>query len=55
MMSNARAWDNFLALVAESNEEWAAPADDTDEYRKQRAVKFFNKATVCPALCPQTI
>ena len=42
MMTMAGYWDNFLALEAESKEPWATPADDTDEYREGRAVKFFN-------------
>ena len=46
MMKNADRWDNFLSLVDESNKEWATPADDTDDYRKGRAVAFFNAATV---------
>lgn len=46
MMEAARKWDHFFELVAESNAEWAAPDLDTDEYREQRAVTLFNKATV---------
>ena len=42
MMKHAQYWDNFLALVDLCNEPWAAPEDDTDDYRKMRAVKAFN-------------
>ena len=46
MMKAATVWDNFLELKAEVNTPWAAPADDTDDYRKQRALDVFNKANV---------
>ena len=42
MMQNAERWDNFLALVAESNRPWASPSEDSDAYREGRAVKAFN-------------
>lgn len=44
MMRAADVWDNFLALELEARREWATPEADTDEYRKQRAVAFFNAA-----------
>jgi len=46
MMQNARKWDHFMELEAEAKREWAAPEDDTREYREQRAVDFFNAAGV---------
>lgn len=55
MMQNAKYWDDFIALVNEAQKPWAVPEDDTDEYRKQRAVDFFNVANVraaFPALAP---
>ena len=42
MMQNAAAWDDFLEYVQLLQEPWAAPQDDTDSYRKKRAVQFFN-------------
>eukprot|EP00965_Chrysotila_dentata_P067811 2243877-Pleurochrysis_carterae.AAC.1 len=35
-------WDNFLAYVIAAEKPWASPENDTDEYRKARAVDFFN-------------
>ena len=54
MMTHAKYWDNFLDLVNTCNEEWATPEDDTDEYRKGRAVRAFNAGLVCspPPPCP---
>ena len=46
MMQNAKYWDDFNALVEEAQKPWAAPDDDTDDYRKKRAVAFFNVANV---------
>ena len=46
MMQNAKYWDDFNALVDEAQKPWATPDDDTDDYRKQRAVAFFNVANV---------
>ena len=51
MMSNAGAWDNFLEFVRLCQSPWAAEEDDTDLFRKQRAVEYFN-AGVCPRACP---
>ena len=48
MMSHASYWDHFLALVRSTQEPWAAPADDTDEYREKRAVDAFNKGGSLP-------
>ena len=42
MMQNADAWDDFLAFVALLQSDWATPDEDTDNYRKKRAVEFFN-------------
>ena len=42
MMQNAAAWDNFLDMVRESQRPWPQGADDTDEYRKGRALAYFN-------------
>ena len=42
MMQNADAWDDFLAYVALLQSDWATPDEDTDNYRKKRAVEFFN-------------
>lgn len=42
MMVHAQYWDDFLALIDLMQSPWAKPAEDTDEYRKQRAVKVFN-------------
>jgi hypothetical protein len=46
MMKSARKWDNFMALEEEAKKEWAAPENDTREYREQRAIDFFNAAGV---------
>eukprot|EP00965_Chrysotila_dentata_P190212 6173739-Pleurochrysis_carterae.AAC.3 len=42
MMWHARHGDNSLALVEQSQKAWAEPDDDTDEYRKESAVRLFN-------------
>ena len=42
MMANAARWDRFLALVAATQEPWPQGEGDTDDYRKGRALKFFN-------------
>ena len=43
MMQNAEAWDHFIDLVRETSRPWPQGAEDTDEYRKGRAVAYFNK------------
>ena len=42
MMSNADCWDRFLALVSASAAPWPQGDADTDDYRKGRAVEYFN-------------
>ena len=49
MMKNAEVWDNFLEYIQLAQADWAAEEDDTDLYRMQRAVEFFNKGTCTPA------
>ena len=44
MMANATRWDHFLALVAASQAPWPQGEADTTEYRKGRALEFFNLA-----------
>ena len=44
MMANAARWDRFLALVAAAQAPWPQGEADTDEYRKSRALEFFNLA-----------
>ena len=46
MMQNALAWDNFIALIAETSRPWPQGAADTDDYRKGRALAYFNKMSV---------
>ena len=46
MMANAQRWDNFIALIESSARAWPQGAEDTDEYRKARAVEYFNLAAV---------
>ena len=47
MMQNAQTWDNFIALVAETSRPWPQGVDeDTDDYRKGRALAYFNKMAV---------
>ena len=48
MMKSALYWDNFIALVDLCNEPWAEPEDDTDDYRKKRAVRAFNAGELEP-------
>ena len=48
MCSNAQAWDNFLNLVRAIQAPWAEGDDDTDEYRKMRALETFNLSTLTP-------
>eukprot|EP00965_Chrysotila_dentata_P210087 6185679-Pleurochrysis_carterae.AAC.1 len=45
-MEHAQMWDNFLAYIEAAERPWASPDEDTDEYRKERAVEFFNLAGV---------
>lgn len=56
MMANAARWDRFLALVHTGSAEWPQGAADTDDYRKGRAVEWFNLsnpvALDCLALKP---
>lgn len=52
MMANATAWDHFLEYIALSQEPWASPEEDTDLYRKRRAVQFFNLGKRAPARSP---
>ena len=48
MCANAQAWDDFLNLVRAIQAPWAEGDDDTDEYRKLRALETFNvTALVC--------
>ena len=44
MMKQTACWDRFLALEHEAKRPWASPSEDTDEYHKDCAVKFFNLA-----------
>ena len=47
MLEHASMWDRFLAYVGATQVPWATPAADTDTYRKERAVDYFNKGTCC--------
>ena len=48
MMQNAQAWDNFLIMVSDFARPWPQGSPDTDEYRKGRALTYFNNmALVC--------
>ena len=42
MMLHAKYWDNFLDLIRETQRPWAKAEDDTDDYRKGRALNLFN-------------
>ena len=46
MMADATRWDNFIELVASAAVEWPQGDADTDSYRKGRAVKHINIASV---------
>ncbi|KAL1520725.1 hypothetical protein AB1Y20_022293 [Prymnesium parvum] len=46
MMSNADKWDHFLALVRLVESKWDR---DDDDYRKLRAVSWFNQMAICYA------
>lgn len=50
MMTHASYWDDFLALVADSQKPWAEGADDTDAYRKGRALTAFNLGAPPPSV-----
>ena len=41
MITNAGRWDHFLDYVRAVQVPWAEPAEDTDLYRKKRAVELF--------------
>ena len=43
MMQNAQTWDNFIDLMLEISRPWPQGAEDTEDYRKGRAVAYFNK------------
>eukprot|EP00965_Chrysotila_dentata_P117360 3878902-Pleurochrysis_carterae.AAC.4 len=43
-MEHAGMWDHFLECVEAAERPWASPDADTDDYRKARAVEFFNLA-----------
>ena len=49
MMTHAGYWDHYLDLVRETQRPWAEAADDTDDYRKGRAVKLFNLGARSPS------
>jgi len=42
MLEHAGYWDHFLAYVDASQRPWAEGVDDSDDYRKQRALESFN-------------
>lgn len=44
MMANAERWDRFLSFVLDVQSPWIS---DTDEYREQRAVSYFNHSMAC--------
>jgi hypothetical protein len=44
MMENAARWDRFLTLVSVGSAEWPQGDADSDDYRKGRAVEWFNHA-----------
>eukprot|EP00965_Chrysotila_dentata_P203158 6181549-Pleurochrysis_carterae.AAC.1 len=52
MLEHAAMWDHFLDYVEAAEREWAVPEDDTDEYRKQRAVELFNLGAHQPLAQP---
>eukprot|EP00965_Chrysotila_dentata_P055149 1830482-Pleurochrysis_carterae.AAC.2 len=41
---HARMCDNSLRLVRCTQKQWAPPHEDSDAYRKERAVEYFNLA-----------
>ena len=41
---NADRWDRFLSWVRDIEQPWADGADDTDEYRRARALQYCNHA-----------
>ena len=47
MMQNAGRWDTFFALVAAISRAWPQGDEDTDEYRKGRALEVFNLGAKC--------
>ena len=47
MMQNAARWDHFFALVESISRPWPQGEEDTDEYRKARAVEVFNLGAQC--------
>ena len=51
MMKDAARWDRFLELVRAFHEPWPQGEEDTDEYRKTRALIIVNlAAAVCKDL-----
>eukprot|EP00965_Chrysotila_dentata_P006173 201596-Pleurochrysis_carterae.AAC.1 len=50
MMEHAGMWDNFLACAEAAERPWASPDFDDDDYRKTRAVEFFNFGEHAPTV-----
>lgn len=44
MIANAGRWDRFLALIHYNQRPWLQGAADTDQYRQNRALRFFQLA-----------
>ena len=51
MMQHAAMWDDFLDYVFEMQDPWAKEDEDTDIYRKMRAVRQFNTGVLSARLC----
>jgi hypothetical protein len=49
MMQHAEMWDRYLAYVETTQQAWAKPSMDTDEYRKERALIYYNQGVLVPA------
>ena len=50
MLTHAGYWDDFVALVADSQKPWAEGADDSDTYREGRALTAFNLGAPPPSV-----
>ena len=58
MMEAADAWQHFLDYVDLVQSPWAQGPEDTDNYRKLRAVQLYNAGACAPlacALCPRVL
>ena len=55
MLQHATYWDDFLEYMDANHAPWAEGDDDTDDYRKGRAVEQFNNGCLTPSNLQSTL